>query len=309
MRASIIAMRPKIVLPGGLSAAEVQEVESMTSVIRRATPDDVARSPVAWLRPDGWRPDGHSFVQLKDGQVVGAAMRCPNGLHPTRDNAWLALPAGGSSALLDALMDLGGLPLSVKARPGTWEHAAAVAAGGARYQHCPAELVITGTASLRAWCADNRAAPVVRASTWTPEDLNAAWTRLYEVVHSSWAPTAKRSTLLAEFAPMIAEELDTERTVLSLVGAELVAACFVFGTSDDPAVEAVTEALLPEHPHARRAVAACMASVLSAADGVPVMFDGHTSDPHFYPLLRALPDVRASAQTPLDLLEVTSHAR
>lgn len=274
--------------------------------IRPATQDDLVHSPVPWLKPDGWRQNGHSFVQLASDQIVGVAMRCPSRVHPTRDSAWLRVPRAGSSGLLDALRDVGGRPLSIKARPGTREHTAVVSAGGTRYQHCPAELVPTGTESLRAWCKDNQAVPAESAAAWTVEDLTIAWTRLYEVVHASWSPTAERSTLLAEFEPMIADELDAERTVLSHIDEELVAACFVFGTPSDLEVEAITEALVPQHPDARAAVAACMARALSEADGRSLMFDGHISDPHFHPLLETLPDVRATAQTPLDLLEVAS---
>lgn len=273
--------------------------------IRRATQDDVARSPVPWLEPDGWRRGGHSFVELADGEIVGAAMRSPNRVHPTRDSAWLQLPGTGSRGLLDALRDVGGLPLAIKARPETPEHAAALSAG-VRYQHCPPELVPTGTEPLRAWCEENQTVPARSGYGWTSEDLTVAWTQLYEVVHAAWAPTADRSTLLAEFRPMIAEELDAGRTAMCLIGGDLVAACFVFGTPDDPEVEAVTEALVPHHPQARAAVAACMARVLSEADGRPVMFDGHLSDPHFFPLLDTLPGVAPNASSPLDLLEVAS---
>ncbi|MGC0141829.1 MULTISPECIES: hypothetical protein [unclassified Pseudactinotalea] len=107
---------------------------------------------------------------------------------------------------------------------------------------------------------------------------------------------------------MIAEELNTERSTLSLIEGGLVAACFVFGTSNDTELEAITEALVPKHPGARRAVAACMAKVLEEAAGVPVMFDGHLSDPHFYPLLQTLPEVQANELAPLDLLEISSRS-
>lgn len=138
--------------------------------------------------------------------------------------------------------------------------------------------------------------------TRTLMDLATTWTILYEVVHASWSPTVDRASLLELFTPMLAEELDAEHTVLSLVDDELVAACFVFA-GEDPVLEVVAEALLPGHPRARAAVGGGMARVLSMAQGRPVEFDGHLSDPHFFPVLQGLPDVQTGS-TPLDLLEL-----
>ncbi|USQ82014.1 hypothetical protein NF556_10345 [Ornithinimicrobium faecis] len=219
-----------------------------------------------------------------------------------------AAPSPAGVAVLRALRDAGDLPLSLKAVPGTVEHATIVAAGGVVYQHCPPELVPTGTPTLREWCAAQRAGAarsgvhLVRGAERSTTDLTRAWTQLYEVVHADWSPTAPTADLLEIFGPMIEAELESDSTVLALVDGEIVAASFVF-LGSDPAVETVAEALVPGHPHARSAVGACLADVLARTDGRPVEFDGHRSDPHFFPLLASLPDVRAG-DTPLDLLEL-----
>ena len=44
-----------------------------------------------------------------------------------------------------------------------------------------------------------------------------------------------------------------------------------------------------------------MAKVLTDAGNTPVMFDGHITDPHFYPLLRSIQVVTGK---PLELLEI-----
>lgn len=288
-------------------------------VIRRAHVGDREAVAAPWWQPDRWRVGGHSFIDEVRGSAAGAAMRCPNRVHPLRDSGWLHLtPDASPGALLQALRELGGPALSFKAAPGSPEHIALIAAGAQPYQHCPAQLVPTGTVALREWCAarEDDAAPegvILRAgATRTLRELAASWTSLYEVVHASWSPTADRALLMKVFTPMIEEELDVERAVLALVDGELVAACFVFtgedtrqgeDTGPGEPLEVITEALAPGHPQARAAVGAGMARVLSMAGGRPVEFDGHLSDPHFFPLLQSLPGVRAGS-TPLDLLEL-----
>ena len=291
----------------------INPVASRTSVlIRRAREDDRASVGQSWWQPDGWREGGRSLVQESQGHIVGAALRTPNRVHPQRDSAWLHLtPAASPLTLLDALRVLGGVPLALKARPGSVEHQAVLDAGGQPYQHCPPELVPTGTEALRTWCTARESAGVqagvslISAATWPLGDMVAAWTSLYEVVHASWSPTADRATLLEVFAPMMQDELDAQRTVLALVNGDLVAACFVFTQEGASALEAITEAVLPQHPRARDGVGAVMARVLSQAAGTPVEFDGHRSDPHFFALLQDLPEVQ-SGSTPLDLLELRS---
>ena len=100
---------------------------------------------------------------------------------------------------------------------------------------------------------------------------------------------------------MIKEELDQSRSVVVLRDNRITAACFVFGTGQDPEVEAICESLDPTSAYAREDVAACMAEVLAGAGSSPVMFDGHITDPHFYPILQGIPVVTGR---PLALLEI-----
>lgn len=288
--------------------------------------------PAAWWQPDGWRPGSRSLVAEIAGTVVAAAARRPNRVHPLRHSASLHVsgpsdhreqstegPSAAGVAVLRALRAGSELPLSLKAPPGSVEHATILAAGGVPYQRCPAALVPTGTPELRDWCeaqlakAARSGIQLVRGDEQTTTELTRTWTRLYEVVHADWSPTAPTATLLEVFGPMIKAELDSDRSVLALVDGEIVAAGCVFldsepggdrvETSPPVALEAVVEALVPGRPHARGAVGACLADVLSRTDGRPVEFDGHRSDPHFFPLLQSIPGVQVG-EVLLDLLEL-----
>ena len=66
-------------------------------------------------------------------------------------------------------------------------------------------------------------------------------------------------------------------------------------------MEAICESLHPANRLARTDVGACMTEVLVNAGGTSVLFDGHITDPHFYPALQRIPDVTGRT---LELLEI-----
>jgi hypothetical protein len=219
-----------------------------------------------------------------------------NPYHPTRDIAILREPWTA-----DELVEAAGRaskPLSQKATPGTSSHERLLEAGGRIYQQCPPLELDAGTTAVQQWCADHQLLPT---ETGEEIDLLELFTTWYEVLHTSWSPTAPHDELRDLFRD-VADEIDQRRTAICRVRGEIVAAAFVF--SDDVPEGILTEALLPAHPLARDAVASCMARTLSDAAGI-VRFDGHVSDPHFYPLLQSVPGVYAGANDPLDLIEVT----
>jgi hypothetical protein len=80
----------------------------------------------------------------------------------------------------------------------------------------------------------------------------------------------------------------------------------VFGTDQDPEVEAICESLDPSGSFARSDVTACIAEVLANVGGTPIMFDGHLTAPHFYPALQNIPAVTGR---PLELLEIPAAPR
>lgn len=188
-------------------------------------------------------------------------------------------------------------PLSQKAVPGTERHARLLEAGAAVYQQCPPLEVDAATAEVGRWCRDHAVLPVQSLDGC---DVAQLWCEWYEVIHRGWSPSAPVSRLRELFADL-ATEIDPDRSVRCLVDGTTVAIAFVFPGDDPP--EILTEALLPDHPAARAAVASCMAAALDAAKGV-VRFDGHLSDPHFHPLWATVPGVYAGEGDPLDLLEI-----
>lgn len=219
----------------------------------------------------------------------------PNPYHPTRDIAVLRDPWTAEEVVAAARRNP--LPLTQKAVPGTSKHDRLVAAGATVYQQCPPLQVDASTEAVKQWCEDHRLLPV---ASLEGQDLSGLWTDWYEVIHRNWSPTAPHDVLVELFADLVAE-IDPHRSVGCTVDGQLVAVAFVFPGDRPP--EILTEALQPNHPHARKAVASCMAAALASFDEL-VRFDGHVSDPHFAPLWSTVPGVHADEDDPLDLLEI-----
>lgn len=259
-----------------------------------------------WARADGWRTGGSALVAKVRDELAGIVVSATNAIHPTRDLVFVFVPEkfrrqGVGTALVTAVKTRRGVPLSVKAHPDTEAHCFYRSLGAVRYQLCPPERIDASHRDVRRWARDNRGEAVRAGDRFTLTQLTAAWTDMYSVVHATWSPTGPRETLLAEFGPMIKEEFDRSRSVVVLRDDLITAACFVFGTDQDPEVEAICESMDPTSASAREDVAACMAKVLTDAGSSPVMFDGHITDPHFYPILQDIPVVTGR---PLELLEI-----
>lgn len=245
------------------------------------------------------------MAKVRD-EPAGIVVSATNAVHPARDVIFVFVPEkfrrqGIGTALVTAVKTRRGAPLSVKAHPGTVAHSFYKSLGAVRYQLCPPERIDASHGEVRRWASENRGEAVCAGDLFTLAQLTEAWTDMYTVVHATWSPTGPREALLAEFGPMIKEELDPSRSIVVLRDDRIAAACFVFGTDQDPEVEAICESLDPTSASAREDVAACMAKVLTDAGSSPVMFDGHITDPHFYPILQGIPVVTGR---PLELLEI-----
>lgn len=277
-------------------------------MIEPATVADAERfaADSPWARADEWGHGGSSLVAKINGELAGIAVSATNRVHPTRDPVFVFVAEqfrrqGIGSALVKSLQSRRSMPLSVKAHPGTVAHEFYISLGAVRYQVCPPERVDTSRIEVRRWARQNRRDDIRAGDRLTLEQLTEAWTKMYEVVHDPWSPTGKRSGLRAEFGPMIQIELDPSRSMFVIRKDRVAAACFVFGAGQDPEVEAICESLNPADRFARTDVAACMAEVLVKAGGTPVSFDGHITDPHFFPTLQRIPGVTGRA---LELLEI-----
>jgi len=282
-------------------------------VIDPATAADADRfaADAPWASADERRLGGSSLVAKFGAEPVGIAVSATNRVHPTRDTVSVFVREqfrrqGIGSALVKSIQRRRRMPLSVKARPGTIAHEFYRSLGAVRYQVCPPEQIDTSSTEVLRWAKENRCDDIHTGGRIALDQLNEAWTEMYEIVHAPWSPTGSRTTLLAEFRPMIQKELDPSRSVFVVRNDRIVAACFVFGTDRDPEVEAICESLDPANRLARLDVAACMAEVLVSAGGTPVVFDGHITDPHFYPTLQRIPAVTGRV---LDLLEIRSAQR
>ncbi|SDL67308.1 Acetyltransferase (GNAT) family protein [Arthrobacter sp. ok362] len=282
-------------------------------VIEPATAADADRfaADSPWARADEWRVGGSSLVAKIKGEPAGIAVSATNSVHPTRDPVFVFVAEqfrrqGIGSALVKSIQTRRRTPLSVKAHPGAVAHEFYKSLGAVRYQVCPPERVDTSSIEVRRWALGNRRDDIRTGDRLTLEQLTEAWTKMYEVVHASWSPTGMRSRLLAEFGPMIQEELDPSRSMFVIRNDRIAAACFVFGTGRDLEAEAICESLHPANRLARTDVAACMAEVLVNAGGTPVLFDGHITDPHFFPTLQRIPAVTGRT---LELLEIPAAPR
>lgn len=267
--------------------------------IRPTTDDDVVAAP--WpLHPDGWRAHAHARVQVRGDRVVGAVARVPDPVHPTRDAAWLHLSEDADPvALLDAVCWLGPRPMSFTAELGTAEHRALIAAGAMAYQHLPAQLVATGTPEVSTWCERHQLLEIEDLTRYDDDVVADLWSTFYEILHAPWAPCAEHEVLLAEFRPLAPA---TDRHLSGFVADHGVPVAAALCIATEETTDACVEALVPDHAWAREAVASLMSRVLRGSDR-PVRFDGHVSDPHFYPLLQTLPDVRAGGGYPAEMLE------
>lgn len=220
-----------------------------------------------------------------------------NPFHPTRDIAILQDPWTADEAREAAQGH--DKPLTQKAVPGTSKHQRLLDAGATAYQQCPPLEVDASAPAVKQWCEQHRVLPV---QPLEGVDVLELWTRWYEVIHRGWSPAAPHDVLVELFADL-AMEIDPSRSVACTVNGQMVAVAFCFPGDEPP--EILTEALVPDHPNARAAVASCMAAALAPMDCI-VRFDGHVSDPHFAPLWATVPGVYAGESDPLDLLEISA---
>lgn len=205
--------------------------------------------------------------------------------------------------LTAALAAASGVPVGTKAEPGADHHARMLAAGATAYQRCPASHVDPGAPANAAWAAS----PVpdgleLRDLTGRGEEqILDDFVRQYTWVHERWSPVRDEQTAREVLAPMLAEELDRERSVLVLRDGEPVAEAFAF-TEPDGTVGVVVETLDRETTDGLSAVRAAMQDVLRRVD-VPILFDGHVDDPHYPVVLGEIPEVTGRG---LDLLQLGS---
>lgn len=278
-----------------------------TTVRPTSTGDlDAARSVTPFAQEDRWRPDGRSFVARERGEVVGVAMSAPDRLHPTRDILVLDVRRHRSwerigTPLLEAIRARAPRPLTVEAAVGSDDHRFFRAAGAVAYQRRPAQRVDPRRDDVAGWCADH-AGETVPGSRVPVADVVEALTRQYWWTHEQWAPMVSFDVVTELAAAEIHDDTDLARSRFTVRDGGITAACFVHVDASQPVLTGTAEAIDPRSPHARADVAACMSAVLAGLDE-PFEFDGHVSDPHFAPLLDAMPGVSGDA---VDLLEIPS---
>lgn len=283
--------------------------------IREATADDVdaIKSEFSDALPHRWRPDGISLTAMIDDEVVGMALSCPNRVHPTRDLLFIYVRPpfrrrGIATALMERIRTRVRQPLSVKAYPGSGDHTFFTALGGVVYQTCPPLTIHTSRDDVQDWARRHKG-ETVPGSDLPFDAVLDCWMTDYEVCHAPWSPSVPREKLEEQLSGNVTEDADLTRSRFTLDADTIVAGCFVYpdapidvyGEKRGVGFEVTPASPLPDHPRARSGLAACIAHVLLEADGIDGTFDGHVTDPHFYPLLSTIPGVTGKA---LDLLEL-----
>ncbi|CAN5707725.1 hypothetical protein BH24ACT15_BH24ACT15_33470 [soil metagenome] len=229
---------------------------------------------------------GHSGVEVEVSARLGDLHR----LH-----AWLDAPEDVDPLLLRelavALVEAAGVPLAVKAVPGTPRHAQLVAAGATAYQVVPPSLVDCTDPANAAWAASAETHPpaLTNLVDVAPEVVLDLWLRIYTWVHADWSPVHDPERA-REIFDVLLHDLDPARSLLATRDGEPTAVAFAF--REDETLGVVCEAVDPAAPAARSDVTSCLRAVVDGARkaGWPaVLFDGHVTDRHFYPALQEIP--------------------
>lgn len=243
------------------------------------------------------------FRVTRDGVTVEARRSRIHGTHGMG-----RLPEEASSeqlrALAAAVHDALGVPLAVKAVPGTEWHQRLTEAGATAYQICPPSMIDCTDPDNLAWARTTEpGGATVRDLTGLGDgEVLDLWVAFYAWVHADWSPLTDEGYAREIFDQMLREGLDRDRSVLVERDGRTSAVGFVFPEGEGWLVAG--EAIDPNAPHAAADVLTCLQAVVAAlgADGVTeLLVDGHVVDPHWYPALQQVPHVTGEG---LHLLEL-----
>jgi GNAT superfamily N-acetyltransferase len=269
-------------------------------LIRRSSDDDLdaIRDWATGDHPsDQESPYRRSVVALEGTEVVGVASSHESRIHPTR--LWLSVDVreghrrrGLGTAVVRALTS-DGRPYTLKLFTSDEALAFATSLGARVIQTCPPEVVDCSSAGVRDW-ARLHLGHTVSGQTVSAEQILTGWLDMYEWIHADWSPMGRREDVVDVFRSMLADELDLERSRFVLRAGRISAGAYVFRATSGAVREVVAEPSRRAGDWNRADLAACMAAVIAAgADDNPsgLQFDGHLSDPDFYPLLQTIPGV------------------
>ncbi len=122
------------------------------------------------------------------------------------------------------------------------------------------------------------------------EALRDATTLFYLWTHESWAPVGKAEEALVCRSLGLPDEVDLDlSSVVIDESGQVLALALVFPDEEEPVL--IAETTRRDTPNGQGLVAACLKrslELLAEAGIEEVQFDGHVSDPHFYPVWMSL---------------------
>lgn len=277
--------------------------------VRPTMPSDLLDLTLPWLVPDSDLDHGVSMVEEKEGQVVAAGIRWFTRTGASRDLVNLHCHDGYGSGLLSELASAADSPIMLRVIPGTPQEAAAQAAGGQVVQSVPAAFFDTAHQDVRDWTREQRELAsrgnlsVRTGDEYDLDELLDLWMAPYLRMHDSWAPTQDAQAARESFRARFTQDLDKQRTMIVGLEAQPLAAVFTVGPFDGVLMPILTE-VEPGHPASEAAARVAIASMLAAANPLPVEFDGHADEPTYMRILESIPQRASGKLTPMDLIEI-----
>lgn len=246
------------------------------------------------------RPEHMVVAEDDEGNLAGFAYCFLSGLH--RERYWVTTRVCDGYRReglgTDLVRELGKVrdedkPFYVKMREDNPALEWIRSFGGVDFQVCPPmTLELTDTATVQWLEALPAGARVVPGTALTDDQLIHSFSAMYEWVHEDWSPVTSRADVERVYAEEIRKDLNRELSHFAVVGDDVVAGVFVFGTPAGEALDAVAETITRDAPDGDAALAGCVraAARLAAERGwAQLAFDGHRDDPHLYPLLAGAP--------------------
>lgn len=277
--------------------------------VRPCMPSDLTDAPVSWLVPDDDLDGGACLVEEDDGRLVAVGLRRRARTKATQDGAEFWCTPGHGTQLLGDLAGAGERPIVLRVIPGTPAETAVEAAGGRVIQSVPAAYFPTAHPDVQAWARQQLGQTrtggvrIDSGDQYSLDDLLDMWMAPYLRMHEDWAPTGDVAATRQAFAQQFAQDLDKERSTVSLVDERPVAAVFTVGPFDGTLMPILIE-IETQHAQREDAAKAAIAKMLTLAAPASIEFDGHADEPIYMRILQEIPQRSSGNLTPMNLIEI-----
>lgn len=279
-----------------------QDDDQLTTlpVLSAGNPDALWRDQFQSLHgPNHEQPFRRTLIAERDGTLVGVATLAERSLHPQRDACAIDVhPAfrrqGVGSALLGSLRELHPMRFPVMTKHALTTvslpaihflaaHRATV------YQVVPGFTIDLDRATSRPGSAHPLGITITSMRDIPPETIELIFVAMYHWTHEHWNPVSSRAELQTA-ARREVTDVDPALSSIAWRNGEAVAAVFVFPGNDGEA-EIAAETVHRDAPDGHRILNAALQHAIECARAAGfrrLLFDGHVSDPHLYPIVDRL---------------------